>query len=59
MSNRARRGRMTDKAQAVLQKMRRRNEKKVLRVFQNPKARNRILDEFNRSTLEAPASWKT
>jgi hypothetical protein len=37
---------MTDKAQVVLQKMKRR------RLFRNPKARERILGEFNQSTLD-------
>jgi hypothetical protein len=37
---------MTDKAQRVLQKMKRR------RLFGNPKVRDRILDEFNRSILD-------
>jgi hypothetical protein len=36
---------MTDKAQAVLQKMTRRGH------FRNPKAKGRVLDDFNRSTL--------
>lgn len=37
---------MTDKAQAVVRKMKRR------RLFRDPKARDRVLDGFNRSTLD-------
>jgi hypothetical protein len=35
---------MTDKAQAVLQK--------ALRLFHNPQARARVLDQFNRENLD-------
>jgi hypothetical protein len=37
---------MAEKAQAVLRKI------KASRPFRNPKATERVLDEFNRSTLD-------
>ena len=40
---------MTYKAKTILQKM---NKRKAMNRLANPKARNRILDEFNRSTLD-------
>jgi hypothetical protein len=43
---------MTDKAQAILLKMKRRDARKASRLFRNPVRRDRILDEFNRSTLD-------
>jgi hypothetical protein len=43
---------MTDKAARILQKMKRRDRKKASKLFRSPKARGRVLDEFNRSTLD-------
>jgi uncharacterized protein YfeS len=40
---------MTDKAKTILQKM---NKRKALKRLANPKARNRILDQFNRENLD-------
>ena len=40
---------MTDKAKTILQKM---NKRKALKRLTNPKARNRILDQFNRENLD-------
>jgi len=37
---------MTNKARKILEKM------KLRRLFEDPKARDRILDEFNRSTFD-------
>ena len=37
---------MTEKAKKILQKT------QLRRLFRNPKARDRVLDEFNRSTLD-------
>ena len=37
---------MTNKARKILEKM------KLRRLFEDPKARDRILGEFNRSTLD-------
>lgn len=45
-------GMMTYKAQANLRKMKRRDRKKASRLFQSPEARERVLDEFNQSTLD-------
>jgi hypothetical protein len=42
---------VTDKAKAVLGKM------KLKRLFRNLKARDRVLDEFNGSTLEDVGLW--
>jgi hypothetical protein len=43
---------MTNKAQAALQKMKRLEEKRALRLFRNPQARDRVLNNFNQSTLD-------
>jgi len=40
---------MTEKAQAVLKKMR---KQQALKRLANPERRNRILDQFNNSTLD-------
>jgi hypothetical protein len=42
---------MTDKAQAVLRKMKRRDAREASRLFQDSKARDRILDDFNRDNM--------
>ncbi len=43
---------MTEKAQAVLRKFRQRQALKHWKQLANPESRVRILDEFNRSTLD-------
>jgi hypothetical protein len=40
---------MTDKAQKILQKM---NKRQALKRLANPERRDRILNEFNQSTLD-------
>jgi hypothetical protein len=41
---------MTTKANAVLRKMRK--QKSPFKLFRNPKSRDRILEDFNNSTLD-------
>jgi hypothetical protein len=43
---------MTNKAKAVLQKMRYQKPIQPLKLFRNPQARDRFLEEFNNSTLD-------
>ena len=43
---------MTTKAQAVLQRMKRRDEERAWRLFRDPVRSDRILREFNQSTLD-------
>jgi hypothetical protein len=43
---------MTNKAQAVLQKVKRREGNRASGLFGDPKARERVLDEFNRDNLD-------
>jgi hypothetical protein len=40
---------MTDKAKTILQKM---NKRQAMKRLANPKARNRILDQFSRENLD-------
>jgi hypothetical protein len=50
---------MTNKAQAVLQKMRKQKPGQLLRLFRSPQAREQVLEEFNQSTLDdvGPVGW--
>jgi hypothetical protein len=43
---------MTNKAKTILQKM---NKRQAMKQLANPKARTRVLDQFNRSTLDVVA----
>jgi hypothetical protein len=43
---------MTRKAKAVLEKMRQKKPEQPLKLFRNPKSRDRVLNDFNQSTLD-------
>lgn len=43
---------MTDNARAVLRKMKRRDARKASKLFRSPKARERVLNQFNRFPLD-------